>query len=266
MAHPTTDLYIRIWGTGAPVVLIHGSTSADPGIVWSRQRELTSRYQLLVPDRRGYGASPTVERNDFEVDIRDTIALLGAGAHLVGLAYGGVIALLAAARRPDLVRSLTVIEPPAFAVARGHPAVERLIERMRPLYATGRQLSPEAFILGFARAYGEHPEEPILLSPQHRKAIQATMGEPPPWEAAIPLDALAAAGFPKLVLSGDWHPALEVVADILARRLGAQRAVISGAGQAVQRTGRPFNRRLEALIEAAADARPESNTMRYVTT
>ena len=38
-----------------------------------------------------------------------------------GHSYGGVIALLAAARTPERLRSLTVIEPPAFEVARIRP-------------------------------------------------------------------------------------------------------------------------------------------------
>src|SRR5919108_3106563 len=114
MISTSEDLHVRVWGAGEPIVLVHGSNSADPGLIWARQQELARRYRLYVPDRRGYGESPPAERKDFEVDIQDLIALLGGGAHLVGLSYGGVVSMLAAARRPDLVRSLTVIEPPAF--------------------------------------------------------------------------------------------------------------------------------------------------------
>ena len=44
--------------------------------------------------------------------------------HLVGHSYGGVIALLAAARCLEAIRSLTVTEPPAFGLVRGQPEVE----------------------------------------------------------------------------------------------------------------------------------------------
>jgi pimeloyl-ACP methyl ester carboxylesterase len=53
------------------------------------------------------------------------VTLLGEGAQLVGHSYGGLIAMCAAASRPDLVKSLTIVEAPAWAVA-------RLVERMMP--------------------------------------------------------------------------------------------------------------------------------------
>ncbi len=78
------------------------------------------------------------------------------------------------------------------------------------------------------------------------------MVERPPWEAEIPLDALAAPPFPTLVVSGGHDPAFDAVCDVLERRLGAERAVIPGAGHSVQRTGAQFNEHLEAFLAAAA--------------
>ena len=58
-------------------------------------------------DRRGFAASPDIDRSDHDVDALDVVDLLDAGgAHVVGHSYGGVVALLAAGRRPDAVRSL----------------------------------------------------------------------------------------------------------------------------------------------------------------
>jgi pimeloyl-ACP methyl ester carboxylesterase len=72
-----------------------------------------------------------------------------------------------------------------------------------------------------------------------------------PWEAEIPLDELARASFPKLVVSGAHNPAVEAVCDVLEQRLSAERAVIPGAGHSVQRTGAPFNERLEEFLRSA---------------
>jgi hypothetical protein len=41
------------------------------------------------------------------------------------------------------------------------------------------------------------------------------------------------------------------VCDVLEERLGAERAVIPGARHSVQRTGPPFNERLEAFLRSA---------------
>lgn len=58
-------------------------------------------------------------------------------------------------------------------------------------------------------------------------------------------DQLAAAPFPKLMISGNHSPAFEAVCDTLAGRLRAQRAYITGAGHATPGTGNAFN---EAFI------------------
>jgi pimeloyl-ACP methyl ester carboxylesterase len=254
MREMTTNLgklHTRIWGTGETVLMVHGSNTVNPEFTWAQQRELAKRYQLLVPDRRGYGASPLPERKGFEDNVHDILALLGTGAHLVGGSYGGVIALLAAAQRPELLRSLTVIEPPAFGIARDHPVVEEVVESINQLYTTVSKITPEAFAHSFIRILGGQVLKPVRLSLEQRKAILTTMFESPPWEAKIPLDKLATTRFPKLIISGNWHPAFEVVADILAQRIGAERAVIQGCGHEVQKVGKPFNERLEVFWRQA---------------
>ena len=243
-----TDLYVRTWGEGERIVLLHGSNTEDVELIWSKQRSLADRYQLIVPDRRGYGQSPKREFPwTYENDVQDVMSLLGKGAHLVGLSSGGLIALLLTAQRPELVSSLTVIEPPVFGIAREHSEVAKVIEAMKPVYQS--LSTPESFIVGFVKALGQTLPEPVHLSPQHRKGIEATMGEPEPWDVSLPLDALAALSIPKLVVSGDWHPAFIATADILAQRLHAERFLIEGAGHGAQGSGKPFNDRFEALLK-----------------
>ncbi len=69
------------------------------------------------------------------------------------------------------------------------------------------------------------------------------------WEAEIPLDVLRRTSFPKLVVSGGHHPAFEAVCEVLYRELKTERATIRGAGHSVQRTGVPFNERLDAFLK-----------------
>lgn len=252
MITKTKNLNIRVWGNqDKPVVFIHGSNIANPGSTWKNQRTLEQNYQLLIPDRRGYGASPAIEHPNFAQNVQDILAIVGTGAHIVGSSYGGIIALLAAGQRPEVIYSLTVIEPPAFEIARGYQKIEDILEQMIPLYAKVARLTPEEFISGFYRSLGGQLLNPIQLASDYRHGIIATMSEPPPWEAKIPIDILAMTKFPKLVVSGGWHPAFETIADLLAERIGMERAIIPGAGHQVQEVGKPFNERLEALWKQA---------------
>jgi pimeloyl-ACP methyl ester carboxylesterase len=116
------------------VVLAHGSlaTGADE---WVAQRPLADEgYRLLVLDRRGYGHSPAAEGEDFLRDGDDIADLMGDGAHLMGHSYGGLGVLFAAARRPDATRSLTLLEPGAFALGQDHPAARSLVEGVRRMW------------------------------------------------------------------------------------------------------------------------------------
>ncbi|MDP9366622.1 MAG: alpha/beta hydrolase, partial [Chloroflexota bacterium] len=151
--------------------------------------------------RRGYGRTGPRAANDFDGDVDDVVALLGDGAHLVGYSYGGLVSLLVAARRPDLVRSLVLIEPPAFGVAPDRPDARRQVGRLAALYPTDR-LTPEEYRVGFLRAVVGRAPDSIRLDPEERRAVVAAMAEAPPWEAPIDLDAVAAAPCPKLVVSG----------------------------------------------------------------
>jgi hypothetical protein len=67
----------------------------------------------------------------------------------------------------------------------------------------------------------------------------------------IPFDELTSPSLPKLVFSGAHSGAFDAVCTVLVERLGAERAVIAGAGHSVQRTGEPFNRRLRRFIDDA---------------
>jgi pimeloyl-ACP methyl ester carboxylesterase len=243
----------RVGERGPRVLLVHGSIL--PGWqTWHAQRPLADHLRLVVPHRTGYPPNPPLDRIDFEAQATELAELIEPGMHVVGHSYGGIVSLLAVAQLPDRVRSLAVIEPPAFGVTRGDPAVEDVIDRVARLLADPDP-DPRAFFLAFAAIVGATPNLPDPLPPAMVAAVQATRIERPPWEADLPLDQLAAARFPKLVFSGAHSAAFDAVVDVLAARLRAERAVIPGAKHSVQRTGDPFNQRLlESIATAEAVA------------
>lgn len=229
------------------VLLVHGSV-VNGETTWAAQRALAGRFELVVPNRRGFPPGPDVDRVDFEDEAVWLDQFLEPGTHLVGHSYGGVISLLAAARRPELLRSLTVIEPPCLGVARGDPVVDAYEARSTLLWQGSRD--PARFLRAFLEGVGSSIPSGEF-SPALLQGARTLMVERHPWEAEIPLDELAATPFPKLVVSGAHSEPFDIVCDVLERRLGAERAVLPGAGHSVQRLGEPFNDLLAAFVERA---------------
>jgi pimeloyl-ACP methyl ester carboxylesterase len=236
-------MHVETLGSGPRVVLVHGS-GGNAG--WPAQRPLADRYTLVMPTRSGYPPNPPQEAIDFEVQADELLEVLAPGDHLVAHSYGGVVSLLAAPRA-DL-RSLTVLEPPAFGVALDHPAVQRVIGEFSPLWPT--DLPPEAFLRRFTEIVGAVYNAPSPLPPGMEASVRAMMVERAPWEAAIPFEAIAAAPYPKLVVSAAHNPAFDAVCDALEAGLGAERRIVSGAGHSIPRAP-GFN---DVLVEFLARA------------
>jgi pimeloyl-ACP methyl ester carboxylesterase len=232
------------------LVLVHGSV-LGAAATWRGQRPLAERFELVAVERPGFAPGPPVARVDFEVDAELVASLLRPGDHLVGHSYGGVISLLAAARRLDALRSLTVIEPPAPQVALDQPVAAAFAAGADELWTNGPLDDPEAFLRTFLSAVGSDFDPPSPLPPELEQGARALVVERPPTEADIPLAALAAAPFPKLVVSGAHHPAFDVICDTLERELGAERVVLSGHGHSAHRHP-DFNAVLTNFVERAA--------------
>jgi pimeloyl-ACP methyl ester carboxylesterase len=243
---PSSSLHVAELGSGPRLILVHGDVTSGQQ-AWARQRPLAERWHLVVPDRPGAGRSASAGRVDFESEPMALAPLLNGGAHVVGHSYGAVVALLLAAERPESVLSLTVIEPPAYAVATENPAVQDAVTRLKALWAAPHE-DPHRFFAEFAAVVGERPWPRPPMPPEMAAGVRRLMGERPPWEASIDLARLVAAGFPMMVVSGGHSPAFEAVCDTIAAATGARREVLTGARHSVQRTGEPFNALLEDFL------------------
>ena len=240
-------LFVKRVGRGPRVVLLHGGVLAGE-LCWSQQLRLADRFALEIVDRAGYGRSQQVSPGeDLDADAPLVAGLLPEGAHLVGHSSGAVAAMLAAALRPRAVLSLTLCEPPAFQLAPGSaPAQQMARDLEEHLHKTGDDAQ---WLRGFLAIVGRDVVIPGQLPPplaQGVRAIRAVRRRP--WEGDLPVGLLAAASFPKLVISGNHSPAFEAVCDALAARLRARRAHVTGAGHATPETGDAFNETLEAFI------------------
>jgi len=242
-----SDLFVETWGDGAPVLLVHGSLAIGTE-EWEAQRPLADEgFRLVVFDRRGYGGSAGAAGEDYLRDADDIADLMGDGAHLVGHSYGGLGALFAAARRPDATRSLVVLEPPVLTLGRDSAAAQSLTADVRQMWEQDG-LSDEEWVVRFLKAVGSDPDEfPPEFLATAVPVVPVLRGGRPVFEAPLPLAELAAASFPKLVVSGGHNAGFEAICDDLAERIGASRTVIAGAGHEIQFTGPPLNEQLLAL-------------------
>jgi pimeloyl-ACP methyl ester carboxylesterase len=108
---------LQTTGNGPDVVLVHGALGDLRQ--WRPIADVLSRrFRATAVSRRFHwpGSMPSGGATyTFDAQARDVIAVLesfGDPVHLVGHSYGAGLGLLIAANRPDLLRTLTLVEPP----------------------------------------------------------------------------------------------------------------------------------------------------------
>lgn len=115
---------VNITDTGDPAgrpdapVVVFGHGLLFSTTMWRHQVEaLRASHRCVAVDWRGQGATPPAPAYDMEAlydDLVGVIEHLDVGpVHYAGLSMGGFVGLRLAARRPDLVRSLTLIDTSA---------------------------------------------------------------------------------------------------------------------------------------------------------
>ena len=116
---PSLNLYYEEVGTG-PETLVFSH-----GLLWSHRMfeaqiaELSKSYRVISYDHRGQGSSEVVGPFDMDTvaaDAADLIrALVGGPVHFIGLSMGGFVGMRLAARHPELIKSLVLLETSANA-------------------------------------------------------------------------------------------------------------------------------------------------------
>ena len=132
---PDVRLDVLDRGSGDPLLLIPTALTADEFEPVAERLARSGRYRVLTHRRRGYSPAapqtgvPSIGRD--ALDCRCLLEAVGVSrCHVAGLSYSAAVALELARTAPDLVASLTLLEPPPLFV-RSTPefleAVERLI-------------------------------------------------------------------------------------------------------------------------------------------
>jgi len=191
------------------VVFVHGAGLAGVD-AWPRQVAEAGAGWRFLP-RNGVA-------DDAATDARLVLDWLrpAGGGHVVAHSYGANAALLAAQLEPSLVRSLALLEPACFDLARGMPAVEEHISALRP-------------VLAVAAAMGTEPAD--LPDGELEARVGRLRALSPPWGVGLRPDQVLPTR--TLVVTGGSNPLYEETARALVAA-GAQHLTLEGAGHRVQ--------------------------------
>ncbi|MEO6468769.1 MAG: alpha/beta fold hydrolase [Acidimicrobiia bacterium] len=135
------DLFVRRWGHGPPVVLLHGLGASSR--YWDTLAALQPPFLATAPDLLGFGRSPKPPDATYDIDghAASVVPLITPGSVLVGHSTGALIAAAVAARHAELVRALVLVGMPAYDT---EEAAQRALARLGWLARTTAENRPSA--------------------------------------------------------------------------------------------------------------------------
>jgi pimeloyl-ACP methyl ester carboxylesterase len=226
------------------MLLIHGA-GADADVWRAAAPTLARTHRVIAYDRRGHGRSPGPAPTGIgthAAHAEDALALLRRHggrepALVVGWSSGGIIALHLAARHPERVRALVLIEPPLWARRYGDPRM--MVAMMRVFWHAQKRprRATETFYRAVCRyrddgrngfdALREEQRESILQNAETVMAeLRAGTGE-----ELTPAEVAQIRCPVTLLVGGRSSPMFARVARELSRLLPQlQTATVGGAG------------------------------------
>lgn len=230
-----SGIFSQEFGSGQRRVLAMHCSMAHSGAWRGLAHEMADEITLKGFDMYSHGRSVDWdEALDFQVaNVEAGLRLLeteAAPVDLLGHSFGATVALRMAKARPDLVRSLCLIEPVLFAVTRLEaPELQAELEAreapFRELYAAGDLENATRF---FNRMWGTgKPKWPELPAAARAAMIRGMEAVPKSFDALyhdapglLQPGALDAVTMPVLLLSGcESEPVMPLINEGLARRL-----------------------------------------------
>lgn len=236
-----TDTGVPPNAPDAPTI-VFGHGLLFSGWMFSAQiAALQDSYRCVAIDWRGQGDSPAAaggyDMDTLTGDVRGLIEDLGVGAvHYVGLSMGGFVGLRLAARHPELVRSLVLLDTSADPEDRSAARQDKLLAVIFRLLGIGPVRKPVLKLM-FGPSFRTDPRSPQLiedwlgrLARCDRGAIrQAVLGVA---NRAPVLPELGAITAPTLVAVGEHDVPTPLVRSrtIVAAIPGARLEIIADSG------------------------------------
>lgn len=153
---------------GRTVVLLHAFPMS--GAMWEPQLEALNAYRVLIPDMRGFGATPLVGPWLIEHAAADVLESFEGKAVFVGLSMGGYVALQIAAIAPDRVAGLVLCD------TRAEPDANENKAKRAAAIDFVRKNGVEAFLTPFMKdAVANQTAMPLLRSVASKSSPEAVM-------------------------------------------------------------------------------------------
>lgn len=242
--------YIEL-GQGTPVVLVHGTL--EDYRTWDGQLEAFSKgYRLISYSRRyHYPNEWPKDATDFSVSLhaRDLAAFIKAlnlpPVHLVGHSYGAFIAFLVARDHPEVIRSLTLGEPPVWPLLKttpeGNALLSAAITRSIATSEAFRQGNDEEGVRRFVNGVlgdGSYEKIPPAVLKRVMDNVQELKGEAASRDLFPPTtcEDVQKVKAPTLLVDGELSPKVfHLVDDMLERCLpSVERATIPAASHQME--------------------------------
>jgi len=141
------------------------------GLLWSHHMfepqiaALKNRYRCVAWDHRGQGQSeaPPAKIYTIEENYEDAVRLLEhldlGPVHFVGLSMGGFVGMRLAARRPDLIRSLTLIATAADPEPRENRPKYRRLSWVVRIFGVIDLLAKQVLPILFGQTFLQDPDK-----------------------------------------------------------------------------------------------------------
>ncbi len=133
MSFGTSQVHHWVGGQGPTVVLIHGFGSDGLTTWWSQAQALADDHTVIVPDLLWFGQSSSSATPTLDAQVEAIRALIehhvpeGEAVDVVGISYGGFVALRYGAAVPDRQGRLVILDSPvrSFTPADSRALLER---------------------------------------------------------------------------------------------------------------------------------------------
>jgi 3-oxoadipate enol-lactonase len=234
---------IEVLDTGGegPVVCFSHGLLWDQRMFAPQIAALRGRFRCVAWDHRGQGRSSVPDTRIVEIETvtADAVTLierLGAPVHFVGLSMGGFVGMRIAARRPELVRSLALLDTAPDPEPREHLPRYRLLTMIARLFGVSGFLADRVLKIMCGPEFLADPRmasrvaELRRMLMENRQSVHKAVGGV--LERQGVEDELAAIRCPVLVLrgAGDMAISRERARQTLARVPQAQWVEVARAG------------------------------------